>query len=206
MPSLEVVQVADFAAIAAAGRSIERLLHACFEEEEPVDGQRTRAVLVRSSDFDSTAIATAIGSPALSVFFYRVDLNRIQRAAWSAIGSQDGRAHLPLDCHFLITQWANNADEELRILGKAMQCLESSPVLGGPLLHPSSDWAPNESLQVVLGEISTEEVMRTFDSLPTDYRLSVPYVARLVRISSRIANPDAPATTLVTGMTPSLTP
>ena len=38
---------------------------------------------------------------------------------------------------------------------------------------------PGESIQIMLGELSTEEVMRTFDSLPIDYRLSVPYLARI---------------------------
>jgi hypothetical protein len=52
---------------------------------------------------------------------------------------------------------------------------------------------------VIMEEISTEAVMRTFDSLPTDYRLSVPYIARIVRIDSRAAHPEVPVTTLITG-------
>ena len=36
--------------------------------------------------------------------------------------------------------------------------------------------------------------MRTFDSLPTDYRLSVAYVARVVRVDSRVPEPLRPVT------------
>src|SRR5688572_16629303 len=131
--------MADFGAIAATGNSIVRLVNACFKDEEPVENKKTKAVLVRTEDFKDPG--NTITFPALSLFFYRVDFNKTMRASWSAIGSQDGRAHLPMDLHFLITAWADNAEAELRILGKAMQCLETTPVLSGVLLDPSTLWA-----------------------------------------------------------------
>jgi hypothetical protein len=207
--------MAGFAGIAAVGKSIERLLNAAFEEEQQdanpqrwlVPNKKTKAVLVRTADFEENAVGTSIGSPALSIFLYRIDFNKMMRAAWSAVGSQNGVAHLPLDLHFLLTAWADNAEFEHRILGKALQCLETTPILSGPLLYPSlfTSWAPNESIQIVLEEISTEALMRTFDSLPTDYRLSVPYIARITRLDSRQASLDPPVVTAITGLTPSVT-
>jgi hypothetical protein len=194
--------MAGFGGIAAGGKSVERFLNAAFESEQPISGSRTRAVLVRTSDFDDNVVATNIGSPALSIFLYRVDFNKTMRAAWSAVGSQDGRGHLAVDLHLLLTAWAENAEFEHRILGRAMQAIETTPLLSGPLLDPSTDWAPNESVQLVLEDISTEAVMRMFDSLPTDYRLSIPYIARIIRIDSRVAAPDTPVTTLITGAVP----
>jgi len=196
--------LAGFAGIAATGKSIERLLNAAFADEEPVPGKKTRAVLVRTSDFEETNAATNIGSPALSVFLYRVDSNKVMRAAWSAVGSQDGVPHFAVDLHFLLTPWADNAEFEQRILGKAMQCLETTPQLSGPLLHPSADWAANETVQVVSEDIPPEAMLRAFDSLPTDYRLSVAYVARVVRIDGREATPTPPATTVVAGAVPTI--
>src|SRR5437016_397170 len=187
--------LAGFAAIASAGRSIERVLNAAFAAAQPIPGHPTRAVLVRTNDFDETNVATAIGSPALSIYLYRADFNKNMRASWSAVGSMDGRAHLVLDLHFLVTAWADNAEFEYRILGRAMQVLETTPVLNGPLLDGSGGWAPTESIQLVLEEISTEAVMRTFDSLPTDYRLSIPYIARMVRIDSLAPTITPPVTT-----------
>ena len=195
-----------FAGIAAAGRSIERLLNAAFDEEQPIPGQRARAVLVRTNDFDVSSGASIIPPIALSIFVYRVDFNKTMRAAWSAVGSQDGHGHLAVDLHLLLTAWADNAEFELRILGRAMQAIETMPILGGPLLDPITEWAPNESVQLVLEDISTEAVMRTFDSLPTDYRLSVPYIARIVRIDSRVANPDQFVTSLIAGTVPAINP
>lgn len=198
--------MAGFAGIAAAGKSVERLLNAAFNEEQPVPGQRTHAVLVRTTDFESSVLGANIGSPALSIFVYRVDFNKTMRAAWSAIGSQDGLGHLAVDLHLLLTAWAENAEFELRILGRAMQTIETSPLLNGPLLDPITEWAPNESVQLVLEDISTEAVMRTFDSLPTDYRLSVPYIVRIVRIDSRVAIPDEFVTTRIVGIVPEPSP
>lgn len=195
--------MAGFAGIAATGMSIERVLNAAFAEEEPVPGKKTRAVLVRTADFEEANVPTSIGSPALSVFLYRVDTNKVMRSAWSAVGSLDGLPHLAVDLHFLLTPWADNAEFEQRILGKAMQCLETTPLLSGPLLHPSADWAVNETVQLVAEDLPPESMLRAFDSLPTDYRLSVGYVARVVRIDGRQATPAPPATTVIAGSTPS---
>ncbi len=183
--------LASYVGISAAAKSIERLLNACFDEAEAgTPERRARAVLVRTEDLVRRQNGQpGFTTPALTLFAYRVDVNKTMRAAWSAVGSVDGRARLPLDVHFLITPWAENAEHEHRVLGKAMECLETTPILTGPLLYPEpgAHWAPNEAVQVVAGDLSTEEVMRTFDSLPIDYKLSVPYVARVVRIDARRA-------------------
>lgn len=195
--------MANSAAIAAAGKSIERLLNAAFESNPPVEDKNTRAVLVRTDDFKDANVGTVIGSPALSIFLFRIDFNKTMRAAWSAVGHHEGRAHLALDLHYLLTAWADNAEHEHLILGEALQTLESTPIFGGALLYPSSDWGANECLQLVMEEVSTEALMRTFDSLPTDYRLSVPYIARVLRVDGRQRQPDVPVTTLVDGLVPS---
>ena len=192
-----------FNSIAAAGKSLERLLTASFAQPPiPVPGKTTKAVLVRTEDFDSTSISTVIVRPALSIFLYRVDFNKTMRAAWAGVTAHDGVPHLPLDLHFLLTPWADNAEAEASILGRAIQVLDTTALLSGPLLHQSGEWAPNEAIQVLIDELSTEAVMRTFDSLPADYRISVPYIARVIRIDARRAAPSPDVTTLVTGMTP----
>jgi hypothetical protein len=195
--------VANFTSIAAAGKSIERLLTAAFAEAPvPVANKTTKAYLVRSEDFDRHSPATIIVRPALSIFLYHVDVNKTMRAAWSGVTFHDGTPHLPLDLHFLLTPWGDNAEAEGAILGRAMQCLDTTPVMSGPLLHHSGEWAPNEGVQLLMDEMSTEAVMRTFDSLACDYRVSVPYIARIVRLDGRRASPPADATTFVTGMVP----
>ena len=196
--------MAGFECIAAAGRSIERLINACFQEVDPVPDSTTRpkAFLIRSDDFHAPGQPESeIQLPGLSIFLYRVDFNKTTRAGWSAVGSVEGRAYLPLDLHYLVTPWAANAEYEHRILGRAMQCLEQHASLSGPLLAPFGGWSPGDSVQVILEEISTEAVMRTFDSLPHDYKLSVPYVARVVRLDGLHAAPPVDVSTAVAEVT-----
>ncbi|WP_319549564.1 DUF4255 domain-containing protein [Desulfogranum marinum] len=191
--------MADFTCIVATGSSIVRYLNLCFEERSPIQNQKTRACLVRTEDLNRD-INDLIKFPALSLFLYRVNFNETMRAAWAAMGHRDGEAHLPLDLHFLLTPWAENADSEYRILGRAMQCLNNLPILSGPSLDPLTNWAPYEGIQLYLEDLSTEDVMRTFDSLPVDYKLSVPYVARLVVLDGHERNNDVPVTTAVAGL------
>jgi hypothetical protein len=190
-----------FAGIASVGKSLERMLGAAFVQREPVVGKNTRAVLVKTDDLTHARAPIAIGPYALSIFLYRVDFNKAMRAAWSSVGAEDGKGHLALDLHFLLTPWADNAEHEQMILGRAMQAIEYTPVLSGPLLYaPALPYADepqagsSEAVQLLLEEISTEALMRTFDSLPTDYRLTVPYVARVVRIDTLQARITPPVT------------
>jgi hypothetical protein len=198
--------LAAFTGIAAASKSIEMLLNACFEDFQPLQpvppAKKTKAVLARTIDFGGDLVTTNIGSPALSIFLYRVDFNKVMRTSWSATSEQDGRSHLGLDLHYLMTPWADNAEDEQRILGRAMQCIESTPILNGPLLHSSGGWNADESIQLVLEDVSTDAVMRMFDSLPIDYRLSVPYVARVMRLDGLVADPAGPVATAIIGAVP----
>lgn len=199
--------MADFLSLAATARSLEKLLNHAFDVDEPLGlGTQTSAVLVRTEEMDPGGGLGVITPPALSIFVYRVDFNRTMRAAWSGVGNLEGRAHLPLDLYLLLTPWAENADFELRILGKAMECLDATPILSGPLLDPLGAWAPGEAVQICLADLTTEDLMRTFDSLPVDYKLSVLYVARVITLSERTATPDPNVLTLATGAKPGVAP
>jgi hypothetical protein len=192
--------VAGSQSISATGKSLERVLNACFDGLV-LSGSPAKAAVLRTEDFDSEATLTVRPSTGVSIFLHRVDINGTMRAAWSAVGSQDGQLHLPLDLHYLLTPWATNAEDEHRLLGIAMQCLEARPILRGPLLDPAGGWAPDEGIQITPEELPGDALLRMFDSLPTNFRLSVGYVARVVRIDAPV--PASPTvTTLVTGFAP----
>jgi hypothetical protein len=200
--------VADFRSIAAVGRSLERLLNAAFvDPDPPVPGKTTHAALVTSTAFDPGSFGGFdVGAAGLTIYLYRIVPNAAMRATWSAAGHVDGRSHLPVDLHYLLTAWADNADWEHAILGKAMQTLEDTPILGGPLLAPSAAWAPTEAVQVTLDIVEIETILRIFDSFESEFRLSVPYIARVVRIDGAVAYPSPPATTVITGKVPEAVP
>jgi hypothetical protein len=187
--------VGGYTSIAAVGKSIERLLTQAFEERQPVPGKAAKAVLIRTEDLADSLVKSNIGTYALSILLYRVDFNKAMRTSWSAMGHGDGKGHLALDLHFLLTPWADNAEHQHMIIGRAMQAMEATPMLSGPLLYAPAlpptyvdepTASATDTVQLILEEISTEALMRTFDSLPGEYHLSVPYVARVVRIDTRV--------------------
>jgi len=197
--------MAGFTGISAVGISLQRLLTQAFTARQPVPNRTAIAALIRAEDLaDDNLIANLIGDLGLTILLYRVDFNKTMRAAWSAVGNAEGRGYLALDLHYLITPWADNAEHQHMILGRAMQALEQTPVLAGPTLYSpplpqpayagEPENAPIDAVQLLLEEISTEALMRTFDSLPSDYRLSIPYVARVVRIDTAEALPTPPVT------------
>jgi hypothetical protein len=168
-----------------------------FAEQQPIANKTTSVTLIRTEDFESANLSQLVSRPAITLFLYRTDFNKTMRAAWSAVGSYDRQSHLPLDLHFLLTAWAETAEEEYGILGRTMQIVEDTPILSGPLVLGDSDWATNESIQILLEEIETEALMRIFDSLPVDYRLSIPYLIRVLRIDGRREQTEPPVITSV---------
>ena len=186
--------MADFSAIAAVGSSLEKYLRLCFDELQPIsDDKKTKVFLGRTDDLNKET-SKEIVAPCLALYLYRVDFNKTLRASWSARGAVSGDSHLPVDLHFLFIPWAENAVYEHRIIGRVLQCMEDMPILSGPLLDPMTNWGAHEAIQVYLEELSTEDLMRTFDSLPLDYKLSIPYAARVMVIDGRRADPSAPST------------
>ena len=192
--------MADSHVLAAVGRTLERVLDAAFDALEPVEDKNTRAVLVRTQDFDPSTVDNPIVAPALSIFLYRVGVNRTTRAAWAASTLADGRSRLPLELRYLLTPWADNAEWEHQILGRAMQALDELPLMSGPLLYPSAAWHDHEALQVVIDDTADEELGRIWDSLDADFRLSVAYVARVIRLEGREALPAEPVRTAIDGL------
>jgi hypothetical protein len=63
-------------------------------------------------------------------------------------------------------------------------------------------WAPNEAVQLHLEDMSTHDLMRTFDSLTCDFRLTVPYIARVVVVTGPGDGVPADVSALVGGLRP----
>lgn len=125
----------------------------------------------------------------VSLFLYRVQLFGTHRAPAGRVGL-DGRrqkTQLPLELHFLLTAWGKDSSLQNTIAGWMMRTLEDAPTLPAPLLN--SIWASvfraDETVDVVPGELSTEDLMRIWELLSEHrYQLSVPYTARVVSIES----------------------
>lgn len=175
--------MASSAAIGSACDAVARLLHQSWRPELFDDAPLTFAVY-RTTDF------AAPMETGVSVFLYRVMVNAVQRTPSGRV-LPDGttrRTLLPLDLHLLLTPWAKDASLEQEILGWLMRTLEDSPILPAGLLNSRTPgvFADDETLEILAGQISNEELFRIWDVLPTNFQLSVPYLARIVRIESML--------------------
>jgi hypothetical protein len=129
--------------------------------------------------------------PALSLWLYRVAPNAHLRNVPRRGDTPDARPPLYLDLHFLLTVWADNALAEHTILAWVLDRLHRMPVLDVSSLSPEGGWGPDDQVQLVPEELSNEELMRIWDAVEPGYRLSVPLVARVVRID-REPQPGVP--------------
>jgi len=118
----------------------------------------------------------------LTLYLYRVTVNEHLRQQRPDRMSPEQQAPLGLDLHFLLTAWANNAQDELLPLTWAMRQLYQHPILDASALSPEAAWGPDEVVQIIPSELSTEDMMRIWDALEPAYRLSVSYIARRVRL------------------------
>jgi Pvc16 N-terminal domain len=175
--------MAGYRALAAVGRSVVALLNRRFAEEIP-SGRRPDAVLAGTTDFDlvNSSPSAVIRYPSVSVYCYRLSVDRETRPGWSAVASRDGIPRLPLRMHLLLSAWDQFAESELEWLGLTARILETESILTGPLLDFTGDWEPGDHVELVPDDVALDSMSEAFQALTTDYRLCLPYIAQVIRI------------------------
>ncbi len=188
--------MAGYQALAATGRSVVALLNRRIAEEIP-GGRRPQAVLAGPLDFERVDTAGAvIRYPAVSVYCYRLSIDRETRAGWGAVAAQDGVPRLPLRMHLMLAAWDQFVEAELEWLGLAARILESESILTGPLLDPTGGWQPGDMVQVVSDELAMDSMSEAFQAMTTEYRLCLPYLARVIRIDGTLQGAAEEVTTV----------
>lgn len=173
--------MATFRAIEATCEAMMRLLQQSWRRDL-FENRDLQFQVYQTQDFASPM------STGVSLFLYRVTVNVVQRTPRPRPGPQgrQRRPQLPLDLHFLLTPWSDHASLAQAILGWTMRTIEDTAVLPAGLLNAVSDgvFSDDETVEIVFGQLSNEELFRIWDVLPRDYQISVPYTARIVRIDS----------------------
>lgn len=98
----------------------------------------------------------------------------------------NGRMHYPplsLDLYYLLTPLSRSPEEDLAILGRAMQALAASPILRAGFLSSRLDPPPGEA-RLTLYPIDSEERSRIWSAFTTPYRMSVCYKLQSISIDS----------------------
>ncbi|GAB4280628.1 MAG: hypothetical protein Kow0092_36240 [Deferrisomatales bacterium] len=129
---------------------------------------------------------------AVTLYLYRITVDEHARQRPAARPSRDVNGPLNLALHYLVTVWSPSALTEHAIVSWVMSQFHQHPILDRSSLSPDAGWAPDDAVQLVPEELSTEDLMRVWDALAPDYRLSVSYVARVVRIDPEVSGAGRP--------------
>ncbi|GAA2242617.1 hypothetical protein GCM10010430_25260 [Kitasatospora cystarginea] len=192
--------MAGYRALAAVGRSVVALLDRRFAERIPV-GRRPEAVLAGPLDFEKVDTPGAvIRHPAVSVYCYRLSIDKETRPGWSAVAARDGVPRLPLRMHLMVAAWDQYVEAELEWSGLAAQVLESDSILTGPLLDPTGDWEAGDMIQLVADELAMDSLSEAFQAFTTEYRLCLPYLARVIRIEGPAQGASGQVATVAAGV------
>ncbi len=180
--------MANFAAIYSVGHSIAQYLQNAY----PPDLAAKFACQFKL--VSSTEVATEDHTTldqVVSIFLHRMTVNENFRGASRVQDAPTMQPAVFLDLHYLLTYWGTSAQAEQTILGWTIQQLQSSPILDSSILTADGAWSATESVQLVMADLSLEDILRIWDALGPKYRLSVAYLARVVRID-RTVTPGLP--------------
>jgi hypothetical protein len=171
--------VTNVQAIHSVGESLVTYLHNSYPDELR-ENFACQFRLVSSGEIADAA--NEFNQTTLSLYLYRVTMNEHMRSAQRLVEQARSNVPLSVDLHYLLSVWADNAPDEQIILAWAMRQLQQHPILDQSSLSSEAEWGPGEYIQLIPAELSNEDIMRIWDALEPSYRLSVSYIARVVRI------------------------
>lgn len=173
--------MATYRAIGATCEAIIRLLQQSWRPDL-FDDPGLQFKVYHRTDFEMPM------DTGVSLFLYRAIINNTQRTPPPKphLNGHRRRSQLPLDLHFLLTPWAKEASLEHEILGWMMRAVEDISILSAGLLNSFMPdvFDEHETVEIIAGQLTNEDILRIWDTLPGDYQISIPYVARIVRIDS----------------------
>lgn len=176
--------MANIAAIRSVGTSLAAYLNRSYQSASfPANVNKPACTfeVVSSGHIQETDDP---GDTAANVFLflYHVSIDPHLRNSGRLNNPEMTPTPLSVGLHYLFTFWSNSAETEHLVLAWTMLELQATPLLDATLLSGEAAWSAEDMVQLIPEELSNEDMMRIWDTLRPDYRLSVGYVARVVRI------------------------
>jgi hypothetical protein len=130
----------------------------------------------------------AIADKTVTLFLHRITIdNHLRNIRTSApVGP------LGVDLHLLLTVWADDASDEHTLLAWSMREIHYHAFLDRSSLTPEAGWAVDETVQIVAADMNPEDMARIWEASQRGYRLSYPFIARVIRIGPDRLAPGAP--------------
>ncbi len=180
--------MADYQSVFAVGDSLAKYLTNNYDPKAV--GFDCAFRLVSSAEIaneDTTALDKTV-----SLFLHRMTTAEHYRYVTRLQDAPSDQPVLYLDLHYLISYWdasAQGPEAEQKILVWTMQQLQSNPILDTSILSLSSSangWASTDSVQLIPADLSLQDILDIWDGLGPKYRLTIGYVARVVRVDRPI--------------------
>jgi hypothetical protein len=181
--------VATYPAIAATSEAVLGVLRSAASDSE-FSGQTFE--LYQAKDLQSPMASGA------SLWLYRVALGTSRRnlPPRTAEGGRRFRPSLPLDLHYLLTAWSNDAATQQRLLAWCIRTLEDRPVLPAGLLNhygPEPDvFRPHETVELVAQPLTPQELSDVWEVNQKVRQPSMGYLARAIELESEVELAEFP--------------
>lgn len=170
--------MANIYSVNSVGGSIMQFLRNAYPQElrevHPCDFR-----IVSSGEL---AESTEEFNTTLTLYLYRIIINEHVRNNPSAHQSGESNIPLSVDLHFMLSIWADSAAAEHTICAWVMSQLHQHPIMDVSSLTEEGGWSKDDVVHIIPAELSNEDLMRIWDAIAPYYRLSVSYIARVVRI------------------------
>jgi hypothetical protein len=177
--------MANIAAIRSVGTSLAAYLNNAYRDTAfPPSVAKPECTFsltsiggVRAADVPSSDTSVRV-----LIFLYRTSMNQHLRNVGRTLSPGMRPLPVSVDLHYLVSFWAKSGENEQLALAWTMRQLHEVPVLDSSILSREAAWTSEDLIQLIPEEIGTEELMRIWDTLEPNYRLSLSYIARVVRI------------------------
>jgi len=179
--------MASIFAIHSVGDSIVRYLRDTYPE--PLRTEHTCEFRLLSSGEleEATTLTTAV-----TLYLYRVVVDENARNAPDWRRPHATPYPLSVALYYLVTVWADDALAEHTITAWVMSQLHQHPILDRSNLSSTANWDDNDQIQIIPIDMSNEDMMRLWDAMTPTYRLSLPYLVRVVRIDPETVEQGRP--------------
>lgn len=131
------------------------------------------------SSTELAALDESPGTTTVGVYVHRVAFNP-QARNHRAAGRERWQIHL--DLHLLITITAGGALAEHTVAAWILRELETHPVFDRSLLSSDAAWQSDESVSFSPLDLDAEALARLWEAFHRPYRMTLPYLARVLRI------------------------
>ncbi len=171
--------MATYQAVAGVLSALKDVLDAHISE---LDGEVTNpsVALLGSQQLRDDPTGNTLG-----IYLHRISIDPYGRNRYlpPQRPGNAARPELPVNLHILLVGRSLSATAEITLVAWAMQRIGAAMMLDAAHMAAiDPNWSEQEQLQIIPEEMSTEDLMRVWDSLPGDYRLSSPYLVKTLRL------------------------